>query len=375
MKPFDEIVRTRTDVPHQDEPQFAYLNTSAREEASRVRALVECWFEHYPAAHRDSLVSRFRSSIDDEHRSAFFELFLHEFFLRNGHSVEAIEPMIPGTTRKIDFLVKALGGSTFYLEAVLATGRSQAGVAALNRLNQALRAVDTMPSPGHFLDLTVQGKPSAPVSINLLRARLKKWIDALPPNSRPDAPFVYKEHGMELRLEAWPKSKPKTGRSIGVRHFPVQQVTVNDDIKAAILKKASRYGTLELPYMIAVNSFGIFHSEENAFDALLGTPCILSYQKADGTHVDEESRNTDGVWHAKDGPRRRGVSGVFHGAEITPWNFASRRARLIRNPWATLPLPAMALGVDEFRPHGDKFVQTEGGSLGSIFGLPSGWPE
>src|SRR6185312_141475 len=175
MTIFDDIPRTRTDVPHQDETQFAYLNVSAREEANRVRILVDSWFEHYPSDHQSGLVARFRSPIDDEHRSAFFELFLHELVLANGHRVEAVEPTLQHTNRKPDFLIESAEGYRFYLEAVLATGRSQAEVAAMNRLNRALRAVDTASSPNHFLDLTVRGFPTAPVSINNLKNRLREW--------------------------------------------------------------------------------------------------------------------------------------------------------------------------------------------------------
>jgi hypothetical protein len=64
---FDDIPRPETDVPDQHEAAFAYLNRSARPEASRVRQLVEDWLARYPAHHRDSLIARLRSPIDDQH--------------------------------------------------------------------------------------------------------------------------------------------------------------------------------------------------------------------------------------------------------------------------------------------------------------------
>jgi hypothetical protein len=374
MTIFDNIVRTRTDVPHQDETQFAYLNVSAREEAGRVRALVDSWFDHYPNDHRASLVSRFRSPIDDDHRSAFFELFLHELIIAQGHRIEAIEPSLPHTLRRPDFLVENANGHRFYLEAVIATGHSQAEAAALNRLNQALRAVDTASSPGHFLDLAVRGTPDAPVSIKALRTALKEWIEKLPKNERGLALFIYEEHGLRISLNAFPKNNVGAGRAIGARHFPVQQVTVDEDIRAAILKKANRYGTLDLPYIVAVNSFALFHHEDNALDALLGTPGVVAYRKPDGTYVHEERRTADGVWQGPTGARKHGLSAVFATANVTPWNFASRIGCVIRNPWATRPLPPTALGVNEFNPEGGKFLKTEGTNLGAIFGLADGWP-
>src|SRR5258706_4304229 len=120
MSIFDDIARGGEDPPHQDERAFAYLNRSGRAEAERVRRLVDNWLDHYPAAHRDALVARFRSTIDDQHRSAFFELFLHELMLTRGHKVLAIEPTLAHTPRSPDYLVESSAGSLFYLEGVIA---------------------------------------------------------------------------------------------------------------------------------------------------------------------------------------------------------------------------------------------------------------
>jgi hypothetical protein len=375
---FDDIAREGLEPPLQDETAFAYLNRSGRNEAVHVRQLVDDWLDRYPKAHRESLIQRFRSPIDDAHRSAFFELFLHELLLANGHRIVAIEPNLAHTPRSPDFLVQSKQRGRFYLEAVLATGRSQEEAAAQRRLNQALRAIDSVNSPAHFLDLTVRGTPARPISINRLRRELNTWIAVLPDDeqAREAAPFVYEEHGVQIRLEAFPKhNRQRRGRAIGARHFPVQQVTANEDIRAALEKKASRYGALDLPYIVAVNAFGLFLDEDDAFDALLGTPAVVVRRMADGTMKPEETRNPDGVWCGSKGARKLGLSAVFSTQQIDPWNFASRNARIIRNPWAQKALGPVSLGVDEFNPVGNKFRKTEGRNMGLIFGLPDGWPE
>ena len=142
MSIFDDIPREDQDLPHQDEAAFAYLNRSSRTEAIRVRQLLDFWVDHYPAQHRDALVARFRSTIDDHHLSAFFELFLHELALQCGHQVIPIEPTLSHTPNSPDFLIESNQGSRFYLEGVMATGRSREETAAQARLNQALAAID-----------------------------------------------------------------------------------------------------------------------------------------------------------------------------------------------------------------------------------------
>lgn len=377
---FDDIPRSDNGSPDQDETAFAYLNRSGRAEAARVRQLVNAWFAHYPATHRHALVARFRSTIDDQHKSAFFELFVHEFILVRGHKILAIEPRLSHSSKSPDFLVQTNPGHhhRFYIECVIATGRSQEETAAQARLNQALSAVDNTPSTAHFLDLSVHGTPNAPVSINRLRRMLREWIAGLREGdgAKQAAPFVYDEYGMRITLRPFPRfNRERPSRAIGVRHFPVQQVKPDRDIRAALEKKASPYGTLDHPYLVAVNAFGFFQREDAALDALLGIPAVVFRSAADREMETEEIRKPDGIWIGPRGPRKRGLSAVLSTEQIDPWNFASRRARLIRNPCAAAVLSPFFGGIDEFELRGDGFRLIEGARIGSIFGLPQGWPE
>lgn len=72
-------------------------------------------------------------------------------------------------------------------------------------------------------------------------------------------------------------------------------------------------------------------------------------QTADG-FTQRESRNPDGVWCGPCGARRKGLSAVLSTERIDPWDFAVRRGGVIRNPWATAPVPSFDLGVDDFQP-------------------------
>lgn len=152
MNIFDDNSRDDMGPPSQDETQFAYLNRSGRAEATRVREKLDAWFAAYPEAHRDALVGRFRSAIDDLHRSAFFELFLYHFLLARGYKVLAIEPKLEHTDKSPDFLVENSKGERLYVEAVQASGLSNREVAAQARLNTALEAIDSSPPP--FTSLT-----------------------------------------------------------------------------------------------------------------------------------------------------------------------------------------------------------------------------
>ncbi len=373
---FDDIRRERADPPQQGEPSFAYLNLSNRPEAARVRALIDEWFGRYPMQHREALVSRFRSPIGASHVSAFFELFLHELALRNGMRVIAIEPKLEHTGLSPDFLLED-AKKRFYLEAVVATGVSQDEASAEARLNQALAALDNLPSPCHFLDLHVRGVPNAPISLKRLKRDAQRWIAELPEGeaTRHGAPFVYQEHGVRIMLTAWPRqNRERAGRPIGVRHFPVQAVVPNEDIRTSLMKKASRYGQLDHPYVVAVNTAGMFHGEEDTFDALFGTPQHVTRQFGDGRVVSRDEDAADGVWGTAVAPKKRGLSAALTIERVDPWNFAGREACLIRNPWAAKPLLPVGFGIGELNPVDGRFERKQGSPMHAILGLQKDWP-
>jgi hypothetical protein len=143
---FDDLDRTLVGGAPYLLSHFDYLNTSNRPEADRVRALVDSFLGRYPEGDRDRLRDRLRSIDDIGHLGAFFELALHELLVRAGCCVEEIEPAIENSRRVPDFLVETPSGDRLYLEAALATGRSQTDAAARKRLEQAFKIIDSVHS-------------------------------------------------------------------------------------------------------------------------------------------------------------------------------------------------------------------------------------
>ena len=82
------------------------------------------------------------------------------------------------------------------------------------------------------------------------------------------------------------------------------------DLGSVLKRKANRYGTLDLPFVIAVHWAG----------------------------GEDLPRVLEGLWHGPRGPQRRGVSGVLAVDGADPWH-----VQLVRNPWAVLPLPPVNL--------------------------------
>jgi hypothetical protein len=72
MSIFDDFACDDDNPPNQDETAFSNLNWSNRVEAARVRQLIDTWVQHYPEKHRESMVARFRSVIDDQQVLSMF---------------------------------------------------------------------------------------------------------------------------------------------------------------------------------------------------------------------------------------------------------------------------------------------------------------
>jgi hypothetical protein len=134
MRLFDDVPRKDTGPASRSEGDFEYLNRSARPQAEKVRQLLETCFSHYPKQEQSELKQRLKA----EHSSAFYELLLHELFLKLGCSVKIHPRKEDADDKRPDFLVKPPEGDCFYLEAVLATGQTEEEKAAENMIKDLL---------------------------------------------------------------------------------------------------------------------------------------------------------------------------------------------------------------------------------------------
>ena len=367
--------------------QFVYLNRSDRDEAERVRDLIEDLFSRYPADAGHTLRTRLRSADDHQHLGAVFELVLHELLSRAGCQILALEPSLEGTGRSPDFFVETGAGERFYLEATLATGRSRAQEGADRRLSEALQAIDSVQSPDFFLDVHIAGTPAAPVSGRRLRRRLEGWLQTLDYEqitaqgndeaiARPI--FTYEQHGVSFRIAVIPRHQTRgttdRGRAIAGRMLAPLSVQPQEPVRTAVLGKAGRYGDLHAPYIIAVNALSTYAREDDTVNALFGTEIVSVRQTAEGFE-DRIGRDTDGVWYGPRGPVNTRVSAVLSTERLGAWSLGQRRARLFVNPWARRPLAASPLAIDVREVQDERIHRTAGSSIAELLELPEGWPE
>jgi hypothetical protein len=101
-----------------NEPMCAFIDRSGDPFFAQVRHLMTGWLGHVPSEHVADLRRRLQSEDDAQFESAFWELYLHEAYLRSGYRL-TIHPALAGTGHRPDFLIEG-DDTRFYLEAVRA---------------------------------------------------------------------------------------------------------------------------------------------------------------------------------------------------------------------------------------------------------------
>jgi hypothetical protein len=386
---FDDIPRNFKGTRRHTEPLFDYLNRSARPSMERIRNILEEWFSRYPLVGRNELRTRFCSSDDIAHQSAFFELYVHEFLSILGYRVE-VHPDVPARHTHPEFLIAQGENPIFYLEATLASG-PQDEKTADKRENIVYETIDNMNSPNFFIGVKVHGSPSTPPPGRKWRGFLEKWLSELDPDAigeklKSDGleglPSITLNHdGWNVTFQAIPKSPKARGkqgvRPIGIRFFGFQECKEDEWIRKAIKEKATKYGNLDLPYLIAINVLSIFSNDDHMImDALFGKEGVTLYRLPSGGSDQKLTRAPNGAFRGPHGPQNTRVSGVIICNELLWGNITKINPVLWHNPWASFPFSQDSWAFPQYVPDPDKnrLEPKSGRKAADLFGLPEGWP-
>src|SRR5271165_246212 len=350
MPLFDETARIETRPRRQNEGAFDYMNISARPGIAAIRELLEGWFERVPLMAKADVRSRFRSFDAAQHASAFFELYWHELLCRSGYEVE-VHPTVPNAETNPDFLASRNGVALLYVEVTLAMPPGDA--AADRRFAELHDTLDRMDSPDYFLHVEYRGSPQGNMRGRLIRERLERWLRDLDhaeitrlyaQQAYDDLPSLnWSEQGCTLTFTPAPKGAECRGqpgvRPIGVA-MPVElrELRTYEDIRAAIEGKASKYGELHHPLLVAVNVLDDFCDHDDVLSALFGEEQIIAARHVDGSFTHGWGRAANGAWRGHRGPRNALVSAVSVIHQLSPSNLRHRDVEVFHNPWTERPL-------------------------------------
>ncbi|MYZ45446.1 hypothetical protein [Schauerella aestuarii] len=384
---FDHFIRTDGTPKKNRENDFDFLNRSARVEMEKTRKFLAQLLDSYPSTEQDELVSRVQSGDDTLFQSAIFELLLYSILRRSGYQLTAHPVLENGSNARPDFLVKAADGSSFYLEAVLASEQ----IGTVDKSAEAIigATLDTLSQSSHpnfVIGVESNGKPKTQPKAARLRKQILSWLDSLDADEvllnanahgLMHAPtFRWTHEDWHVTFRALPVSKHLRGKSsvlIGVLDQGGGVVNRHGPIKKAVKYKGNKYGKLDLPLLVAVNVSSFRLDRIDEMQALYGEE-KFQFSSGDNSEQHGFTRASNGVWTSESGPTFTRISGVWLFDDLSPYTIGRRSQTIYFNPWALHRLPDDLKRFPHAIPSDGKVSWIEGENLGDILGLPKDWP-
>jgi hypothetical protein len=376
MPVFDEIERTDISAAKYTDPQFDYLNKSARQPAQIIRQSIDTWILEYPAQGTAELCARFRSSDDAAFFSAYFELYLNALLKKLGCNT-AIHPMLEDGPKRPDFIVTEPHGYRWFLEATLAMGQSNEEKAAQARKNVVYDSIENLESNDFFIGMDLRGDPQTPPPGKRIRQFLNRQLQGLNPDeleeqlqdggydAMPRWPFEHE--GWRINFYPIPKSKrlrsDAESGTIGIMFHGARWIDTSSSLKKAIKKKASRYGELDNPYVIAINSMALAANGDSVLDALFGKLKFVLKVTENGPQGEPGTkRDLDGALIYNNSPINTRISAVLIGFNIHPWNRTESNLTLFHNPYAQQKIESSLSELNEVIPENDGSIKFKQGT-------------
>ena len=380
---FSNIERSDFSSAGYSESTYSYLNRSARPSAERLRQLIESWVSQYPVTERNEIIPRLQSLQDHELNSAFFELYLYQVLLKMGYEVEIHSSVSEETEKTPDFIVRNRE-EEFILEAVISHEQTQDEIRSENLLKPVLDKLNEIQSTDFFIHIDTEGMANSPIPGRDIRNEILHWLNDL--NHDELAPLYFSEglskmpskkfdfEGITVSITPIPKNlhRGQVERIIGSRMYGIREVYTKEAIRKSIKRKASRYGDMKKPYILAINIMSMSCDRNDEVDALFGSEQY--YYDLNSQDIQPElSRKNDGSWSKKRGTR---ISGVLLVKSLKPWMVVYSNATLYLNPWAKYPYRGNLRKLPYAEVQSDGMVHWFGGiEPREMFGLPKNWPE
>lgn len=389
VRVFDEKVRIDDGPKTRDEGLFAFYDRAARRPFAIFRELVNSWLAEMPEEAGAEIAARMRKGDDLGFATGLSELKLHAALLRRGFGLEP-HPDLPGTDKRLDFLLRrAEGERVAYLEITTINpgseriGRDRREAVIFEAVNGA-----SMPEDLRLVYEVAAFGTGSP-STKKLRVAVERWAqeraEAARGTGEVQEAFAIDDWRFRLSLIGGFKARP-AGRRIamyGVMNGRIVGAPPSTDgLGKALNAKANKYGDLDLPYLIAVfdrtDSLAWFSRDfaENVASVLFGSELVEDVVMASGEIRSSEARARDGWFGDPAAPRRRGVSAVLVFPSAEPWYLAEPRGQplLVRNPWATRPLPEGILPVNELVIDEREGRLVRRSPMAEMLELPNPWP-
>lgn len=374
-KLFDDKIRDYDGYSDHNEYTYDFLDRSSKTEFKQVRDLLNDWFSIFPDSEKAEIKSRIRKDFD----STFYELFLHQLFYKLGFSI-LVHPKVPKSKKRPDFLVTK-DDLEMYVEAKVITGKSKVEESferkqnefydALSKLNfdRFLISLDTLifktdkqPSPKKFIK-NIQSKIEKLNPDEISDSTNSGVISTLPKIEYEDESIKAIVGIIPLIKEA---SSEKHKRPIGM--YPMESFWGNGNniLKKAINDKGKRYGELDKPFLICINTVDFKTVVKSDVDNAIWGSKALSWSTNPENRDEKWIRKLDGVFLNSKGARLKYVSGIAF-TRVIPFNIKNADFGLFKHPFSTNEFDFDKLNLEYEYVREGQILKKEGRNLSDIF--------
>ena len=322
IKLFDKTSEFIEGPASNNENSFNYYHKSNRVDIKIIRVTLENWFSKYPETEKKELKIRFTKDFD----SAFFELFLHELFVKSGFEI-VIHPEVKGSNKRPDFLIIKNGKQT-YVEAKICLDKTEVEIAFERLQNEFYDKLSKVKIKGFLLAIKeVNFITKKQPRVKELIAKIENEVAKLDPiqvtkdiqkYGFEECPRIeYENKDFNIIIEPIPLIESKKNiiseNPIGMFPFEIFWGGGEESLRQSILKKTNRYGKFEIPYLICINVLGKKTAKNDIENLVWG-----SSQYTSSTNP----KDSDGIFYNSGKAQLKNVSGIFF-TKIFPSNIIS----------------------------------------------------
>ncbi|WP_259014450.1 hypothetical protein [Emticicia fluvialis] len=367
IKLFDEKERFNFDFAKNQHNSYDFYNDTSKEEFVEVREKLEDWFSRYP----DSAKKQLRRDMQNQFDSAFFELFIHELFYQQGFSL-TVHPALPGSSKNPDFLAKK-GDVELYLEAKTVFDESTEEQTLKNKQNAIFDAINEVKSDYlgvcvNTVDFLTKNQPKLSHIKDFFKKqideKMNKWQGTDVDWNYFDDEILYETKHIRIEAEIIRSSVKLNNTMFG---YPPNAFVggCEESIRKAIKEKAYKYGDVDKPFIICINSLSSkFTRTEDVYKALFGCNRNVLYENLENLNQ-EFKTSCDGLFDLTSKFSCGSISGVFI-TTVNLGNFHVARHWLVKHPHTKNEFDMNNLELDYIHVNNDRIEEVKRGSIGDL---------
>jgi len=222
-----------------------------------IRERFNNWFNEYPPEERNDIKNRLASN-RDVFDDIFYELFLYQLFKRQGFTI-SIHPHIANIQKHPDFLIEK-DNFKCYVEATIVRSLSKEEKSIEKNKELIYQAINSINTNGYIISiLEFEHLTNRTLSGKAIAKDILKILEIGSNNRLSKFDFIIEDETYRMKLGAYFNSKyrhdPFENRSNVMSYEPSVLIGDNNHIFCKGFKeKATRYGKLDLPFIVCVNS-------------------------------------------------------------------------------------------------------------------------